>query len=220
LTKAPIPGTVKTRLCPPITPDEAASLHGSLVLDALEKAQGLNGVTLYVSSAPDPAHPFFKVLEGRFSVRLLPQEGADLGGRMFDAMHRAFSFGHQRVILIGTDLPSLTRAQVLQAVIQLGTHDLVLGPTLDGGYYLIGVSRPVPELFRDIGWSTATVLEETLQKAAAAGLSVALLPTLRDLDDLDDLTAFITMAGKDKSLSKRTAGVLRLIGERLKVRVS
>ena len=203
-----------------MTPDEAASLHGSLVLDALEKAQGLNGVTLYVSCAPDPAHPFFKVLEGRFGARLLLQEGVDLGGRMFDAMHQAFSFGHQRVILIGTDLPSLTRAQVSQAVTQLGTHDLVLGPTLDGGYYLIAVSRPTPELFRGIAWSTATVLEETLQKAAAAGLSVALLPTLRDLDDLDDLTAFITMAGKDKSLSKRTAGVLRLIGERLKARVS
>ena len=217
-TKAPVPGTVKTRLCPPLTHDEAASLHGSLVLDVIEKAQGLTGVTLYVACAPDIAHPFFKVLEGRYSARLLLQEGDDLGTRMSDAIQKAFSLGHQRVILTGTDLPSLTRAQVSQTVTQLGSHDLVLGPTLDGGYYLVALSRPAPELFRDIAWSTTTVLEETQKKAATLGLSVALLPSLRDLDEIEDLKTFVQLAGKDKSLSKRTAGALKLIAERLKAR--
>ena len=217
-TKAPVAGTSKTRLCPPLTPDEAASLHGSLILDAMEQAQGLAGVTLYVAGTPDLAHPFFKVLEGRYGARLLPQEGEDLGARMSGAMQKVFSLGHRRVILIGTDLPNLTRRHLSEAVNDLGSHDLVLGPTLDGGYYLIALSRPVPELFSGLAWSTTTVLEETKKKAASLELSVTLLPSLRDLDDLDDLNAFIKLAGKDKSLSKRTAGALTLIGERLKER--
>ena len=217
-TKAPVPGAVKTRLCPPLTFDEAASLHGTLVLDTIERATGLPDVTLYVAGAPDLAHPFFKVLEGRYGARLLPQEGEDLGARMSGAMQKAFSLGHRRVVLIGTDLPNLTRGHLSEAVNDLGHHDLVLGPTLDGGYYLIALSRPVPELFYGPAWSTTTVLEETKKKAANLGLSVALLPTLRDLDDLEDLNAFTKLAGKDKGLSKRTAGALTLIGERLKER--
>ena len=194
-------------------------MHGSLILDAMEQAQGLVGITLYVAGTPDLAHPFFKVLEGRYGARLLPQEGEDLGARMSGAMQKAFSLGHRRVILIGTDLPNLTRRHLSDAVHDLGSHDLVLGPTLDGGYYLIALSRPVPELFSGLTWSTTTVLEETKKKAASLELSVAFLPLLRDLDDLEDMQAFIQLAGKDKSLSKRTAGALSLIGERLKARV-
>ena len=216
--KAPIPGTVKTRLCPPLTPDEAASLHGTLILDALERAKGLQGTTLYVAGAPDLAHPFFKVLEDRYAARLLQQEGDDLGTRMAGAMQKAFALGHHRVILTGTDLPTLTRSHLTQAVAYLNTHNMVMGPTLDGGYYLIGLGRPVPELFQGIAWSTPAVLEDTRKKATAEGLSVALLPQIRDLDDLQDLEAFIQLAGKDKALSKRTEGALKLIGKRLKER--
>ena len=133
-------------------------------------------------------------------------------------MQKAFSLGHRMVILIGTDLPNLTRRHLSEAMNDLGSHDLVLGPTLDGGYYLIALSRPVPELFFGLAWSTTTVLEETKKKAAGLELSVTLLPSLRDLDDLEDLNAFIKLAGKDKSLSKRTTGALTLIGERLKAR--
>jgi rSAM/selenodomain-associated transferase 1 len=217
-TKAPIPGSVKTRLCPPLTPDEAASLHGTLVLDAVERTKGLSGITLYVACDPGIAHPFFKVLEGRYGARLLPQEGGDLGGRMHGVVQKAFKLGHSRAILTGTDLPTLCRSHFTQAIDDLRTHDIVLGPTLDGGYYLIGLCCPAPDLFQSIAWSTPVVLEETRRKAATLELSVALLPSLRDLDDLEDLNAFIKVAGKDKSLSKRTTGALTLIGERLKER--
>jgi len=216
--KAPIPGTVKTRLSPPLTPDEAATLHGTLVLDAIERAKGLPGVALYIAGAPDIAHPFFKVLEGRYGARLLPQKGDDLGTRMSGAMQKAFELGHRRVILAGTDLPTFTRSHLTQAINHLNTHDVVLGPTIDGGYYLIGVRAPVPELFQGIAWSTAGVLEETKKTAAAKGLSVALLPPCRDLDTVEDLTAFIGLIGKDKNLSKRTSGALKLIANRLKER--
>ena len=217
-TKAPIPGAVKTRLCPPLTPDEAASLHGSLVLDAVERAKTLSGCSLYVAGAPELEHPFFKVLEGRYGARLLEQSGEDLGSRMSHAMEEAFALGHASVVLTGTDLPSLPRQYLQQALEFLPRHDVVLGPTADGGYYLIGLRRPIPELFRGIAWSARRVLEDTQKKAAALGLSVALLPDCRDLDTLDDLKAFIRLIGKEKNLTKRTEGALKLIAGRLKER--
>src|SRR5207245_10156024 len=131
---APGAGSLSTRLSTPLSGDEAASLRGSRVLDAIERANGLPGVALYIAGAPDIAHPFFKVLEGRYGARLLPQKGDDLGARMCGAMQKAFELGHRRVILAGTDLPTFTRSHLTQAINHLNTHDVVLGPTIDGGY--------------------------------------------------------------------------------------
>jgi len=216
--KAPIPGEVKTRLCPPLDHDEAASLHGSLVLDAIERTKGLQGISLYVAGTPDLAHPFFKVLEGRYGARLLLQRGPDLGARMRQAMQDAFDQGTQAVILTGTDLPTLPRAHLQQALTLVKGHDVVLGPTADGGYYLIGLRKMMPALFDGIAWSTASVFAETKKKIEAAGLSLGLLPECRDVDTLDDLKHFIALCGKDRNLTKRTEGALRLIGARLKDR--
>jgi rSAM/selenodomain-associated transferase 1 len=216
--KAPIPGEVKTRLCPPLTPDEAASLHGTLVLDTIERTKNLPGVSLYVAGAPDHAHPFFKVLEGRYGAKLLPQRGPDLGTRMRWAMQDAFEQGVQDVILTGTDLPTLPRAHLTEALKLIKTHDVVLGPTPDGGYYLIGLRRMIPDLFDGIAWSTASVFAETKKKIESAGLSLGLLPECRDLDTLEDLKAFIGLCGKDRIITKRTEGALRLLATRLKDR--
>ncbi|MDO8546212.1 MAG: DUF2064 domain-containing protein, partial [Nitrospirales bacterium] len=92
------------------------------------------------------------------------------------------------------------------------------GPTTDGGYYLIGLRKMIPGLFDGIAWSTASVFAETKKKVEAAGLSLGLLPECRDLDTLDDLKAFIALCGKDRNITKRTEGALRLIGARLKER--
>jgi rSAM/selenodomain-associated transferase 1 len=216
--KAPIPGEVKTRLCPPLDPDEAASLHGTLVLDAIERTKGLQGVTLYVAGTPDLAHPFFKVMEGRYGARLLPQSGPDLGSRMRQAMQDAFDQGTQEVLLTGTDFPVLPRAHLIEALTLIKSHDVVLGPTVDGGYYLIGLRKMTPALFEGIAWSTGAVFAETKKKIEAAGLSLGLLPKCRDLDTLDDLKAFIALIGKDRAMTKRTEGALRLIANRLKER--
>ncbi len=216
--KAPIPGEVKTRLCPPLDPDEAASLHGSLVLDAVERTKGLQGVTLYVAGTPDLAHPFFKVMEGRYGARLLLQRGPDLGARMMNAIQDAFDQGAKDVLLTGTDLPTLPRAHLVEALKLVKNHDVVLGPTADGGYYLIGLRKMVPALFDGIAWSTASVLAETKKKIEQAGLSLGLLPECRDVDTLENLKAFIALIGKDRAMTKRTEGALRLIGARLKER--
>ena len=216
--KAPIPGDVKTRLCPPLDPDEAASLHGTLVLDAIERTKGLQGITLYVAGTPDLAHPFFKVMEGRYGARLLPQSGPDLGSRMRQVMQDAFDQGAQEVLLTGTDFPALPRAHLIEALTLIKSHDVVLGPTADGGYYLIGLRKMIPALFEGIAWSTGGVFAETKKKIEAAWLSLGLLPECRDLDTLDDLKAFIGLIGKDRAMTKRTEGALRLIATRLKER--
>ena len=216
--KAPIPGEVKTRLCPPLDPDEAASLHGTLVLDAVERAKGLAGASLYVAGAPDLAHPFFKVLEGRYGAKLLAQRGPDLGARMKWAMQDAFEQGAEDVLLTGTDLPTLPRARLMESLALIKKHDVVLGPTADGGYYLIGLRKMVPALFEGIAWSTAEVFADTKKKIEDAGLSLGLLPECRDLDTLEDLKVFIGLCGKERGMTKRTEGALRLLAARLKQR--
>lgn len=213
--KAPIPGQVKTRLCPPLTPDEAASLHGSFVLDAIERStfdvrrsnryaersrrslepRTSNFVDLFVACAPSANHVFFKIIAERHGVHLLDQVGEDLGARMDQAFRAIFARGYQRVLVVGTDLPSLPGACYTQAFTLLADHDLVLGPSLDGGYYLIGLRRPAPELFVGMPWSTDRVFALTRAKAEALGLKTGLLPTWRDVDTIEDLLALIDETG-------------------------
>ncbi len=228
--KAPVPGQVKTRLCPPLTPDEAATLHGSFVLDTLERTK-LAATKLklpidrYLACAPSSTLVFFQIMEERQSVKLIDQIGNDLGARMQQAFDALFAKGYQRVLIVGTDIPSLPLEHYKQALALLETNDLVLGPALDGGYYLIGLTRPAPTLFADIPWSTDRVLSLTREKATALELKTALLPPWRDIDTIDDLTALIDAAAIDgkkpkheQVFSQRTAGALQFIGKKLRSR--
>lgn len=230
--KAPVPGQVKTRLCPPLTPDEAATLHGSFVLDTLERSK-LAATKLklpldrYLACAPSSTLVFFQIMEERQSVKLLDQVGDDLGARMLQAFETLFAKGYQRVLVVGTDVPSLPLEHYKQALALLETHDLVLGPALDGGYYLIGLTRAVPELFGNMPWSTDRVLALTQEKAAALGLATARLPEWRDVDTIDDLQALIESSALDAKkpkheqvFSQRTAGALQFIGKKLRARTS
>ena len=228
--KAPIPGQVKTRLCPPLTPDEAATLHGSFILDTLERTKAaVTRLKLpfdrYLACAPSSTLVFFKIMEERQTVKLLDQEGEDLGARMHRACETLFKGGYQRVLIIGTDVPSLPLDYYKQALMLLEKHDLVLGPALDGGYYLIGLSKPAPLLFENMPWSTDQVLALTREKANSLGLTIGLLPEWRDVDRIDDLLALIEASSLDAKkpkheqlFSSRTAGALQLIAKRLKTR--
>ncbi len=225
--KAPIPGQVKTRLCPPLTSDEAATLHGSFVLDTLERTQTAVvklklPIDRYLACAPSATHVFFKIMEERQGVRLIDQVGDDLGGRMSQAFGALFARGYQQVVLIGTDVPTLPLDHVKQAIASLENHDLVLGPALDGGYYLIGLKRMAPKLFADIPWSTNQVLRLTQEKALTIGLKAFLIPPWRDVDTLADLEALIEACNAESKkpkndwvFSSRTAGVLQALGKRL-----
>jgi len=223
--KAPIPAQVKTRLCPPLTPDEAATLQGTLVLDVVEKSRTVERqMDRYLACSPSREHPFFKVMEGRHGLRLLDQAGDDIGARMAGVFEELFRAGYQSVVMVGTDVPALQAALFLEALKLLDGHDLVLGPAEDGGYFLIGMKRLLPELFREIPWSTPEVRALTLNKAASLGLNVAQLAMNRDIDRVEDLLAVAQMvpSGKGKGqagpISARTAGVLKTLVERLKER--
>jgi rSAM/selenodomain-associated transferase 1 len=167
--KAPVPGKVKTRLCPPLTPDEAATLHGSFVLDMLERTTvAVAKLQLpfhrYLACAPSSELVFFKIMEERQSVRLLDQIGEDLGQRMHRASVDLFAKGYKQVIIVGADVPTLPLSVYQDALAILGRSDLVLGPALDGGYYLIGLKRPAEQLFTGVPWSTDQVLAATQRR--------------------------------------------------------
>ncbi len=110
--KAPIPGQVKTRLSPDLTADEAATLHGSFVLDTLERTKAAASkfnlpIDRFLACAPSSSHVFFRIMEARHGVTLLDQQGDDLGARMHDIFNRLFAQGYQQICLVGTDVPSL-----------------------------------------------------------------------------------------------------------------
>jgi uncharacterized protein len=228
--KAPEPGRVKTRLCPPLTWDEAATLHGSFVLDTLECtkaaiAKERLAVDRYIACFPSASLAFFKILEERHGLRLLNQVGDDLGQRMHRAFTDLFGRGYRQVFIVGTDVPTLPLTVYHQALSLLASHDLVLGPASDGGYYLIGLKRPVPELFTDVPWSTANVFAATCRNASALGLTVGLLKEWRDIDVAEDLRALIHDCSQDmkrpkqeRVFSARTAGALLLLDQRLRSR--
>jgi uncharacterized protein len=228
--KAPIPGQVKTRLCPPLTPDEAATLHGSFVLDTLERTKTAVGrlklpLDRYLACAPSSTLVFFKIMEERQGVYLIDQVGNDLGARMHQAFEAMFARGYKRVLIVGTDVPTLPLDHYKQALTLLDRHHAVLGPALDGGYYLIGLTKPAAGLFDGIPWSTDQALKVTREKADLLGVSTALLPEWRDVDTIDDLVALIEAGSLDakkpkqeQNFSSRTAGTLQLLAKRLRSR--
>jgi len=186
MAKAPRPGEVKTRLCPPLAPEEAADLARAFVLDAVERVAGVDRSAVVIAFAPAEAAGEFRALAP--GVSLIPQRGGDLGERMAGVFEDLQAAGARRVVLMGTDAPTLPRAHVDEAVRRLaGDADVVLGPSEDGGYHLIGLGAPHPELFRDMAWSTPAVLAETRARARIRGLRVAELPAWFDVDTGLDL---------------------------------
>ena len=216
--KSPVPGLVKTRLCPPLAPDEAATLHGSLVLDTLERTKHLVGFDRFLACAPSKQHPFFQAMAARHQVELWEQiPDKDLGRRMAHACRTAFERKYTFVVMVGSDLPTIDGDIVQQALRLLTAHDVVIGPSVDGGYYLIGLKKLIPELFSNIPWSTNEVTSITRQIADRMGLSLTLLPQQRDLDTTEDLHVFIqgSQNSMKQVISSRTAQVFKTLATRL-----
>lgn len=187
MSKAPRAGDVKTRLCPPLDLVEAASLYRCFFLDTLEKIMRTRTAKPVISYTPASEQAFFESLAS--GVLLLPQRGADLGARMADCFQNLFAHGYTGVLLTGSDLPTLPQRVFFEAVTRLASAqvDVVLGPSEDGGYYLIGLRTLQRALFEGMTWSTPQVLEETVKRANMLGLRVAYLPTWFDVDTPDDL---------------------------------
>jgi rSAM/selenodomain-associated transferase 1 len=187
--KAPVAGEVKTRLCPPLSPAEAAELSRCFLIDTVERACSLAEVQVYLAITPADSEPAFRALVP-FPVRYVPQRGESLGDRevnlFADVLSQGFAGG---VVLIGSDIPTLPRAHLRAAFTQLkGPHcDAVFGPSHDGGYYLVGMRAVHRELFEDIAWSTSDVLAQTLAQARRHRLHVSTVPPWYDVDTAEDL---------------------------------
>jgi uncharacterized protein len=196
MAKAPRPGLVKTRLCPPLSPDEAAALARAFLLDVIGQVRSLAAARRAIVYAPVDALPMFQALAPDFA--LMAQRGEDLGARLFHAFEDLLAEGAPGAIVIGSDVPTLPSAVLATALEHLAGADLVLGPSEDGGYYLIGLREPRPALFGDMVWSTAGVFEETMRRARALGLDIAVLPQWFDVDtaaDLERLEASLAAPG-------------------------
>ena len=187
MAKAPWPGTVKTRLCPPLDASEAASLYRCFLIDKIAAVRSLVNVRPVIAYSPDESRAEFAGLAPDFA--LVPQRGADLGARLHTTLSGLLRDGHPGAIAVDSDTPTLPREFLQQAVDCLARRevDVVLGPTEDGGYYLIGLPTAAAVLFGGVPWSTSAVLEVTLGKAAAGGLRTVCLPTWFDVDTPDDL---------------------------------
>lgn len=186
--KYPEPGKSKTRLIPAVGATKAAAIQHAMSARTLATAREFghlrrNDVEIRFTGATLAA---MATLYGT-DLRYCDQAGGDLGQRLRLAIADGFSAGARSVVVIGTDCPALTVAHLFAADDALLETDVVLGPAFDGGYYLVGLRQPQPELFEGITWSTDQVLTQTLDAASRAGLSVRLLEKLVDIDRPEDL---------------------------------
>ncbi len=176
--KQPRPGQVKTRLCPPLTPRQAADFYQVCLRETLRRVgQADRRLVLFYAGSRDWFAEQFPDLE------LRPQAEGDLGRRMAAALDVLLASGAGAAALIGTDSPDLPLSLVDQAFAALAAHDAVTIPAADGGYVLIGCRRPCPPLFAGIPWSSGQVLAQTRKRAAAAGLRYTEIGCWQDVDD-------------------------------------
>ncbi|SMC00347.1 conserved hypothetical protein [Hymenobacter roseosalivarius DSM 11622] len=184
-------GQVKTRLAQSIGDEATLALYRELLARTRAAADGFGGQkTVWLPQPVSlPLTPEAVAAEWP-GYAWRPQPPSDLGGKMQLAFTLAFTAGAASVVIIGTDCPGLTTKLLNQAFALLITHDVVVGPAADGGYYLLGMKTLQEELFQNKTWSTASVLPDTLADAARLGLHVARLPTLHDVDTADDLAVW------------------------------
>jgi uncharacterized protein len=205
MAKAPRAGEVKTRLCPPLSLVDAAELYRRLLLDKIEQVSSLRMASLAIAYTPAEARAFFEEVAPGFV--LVPQRGADLGDRLANSLGELLGQGHRGALAIDSDTPTLPLAFLQQALDLIVTPeiDVVLGPTEDGGYYLIGLRAVHRELFEAMAWSTQQVLSETIRRADAKGLRVACLPPWYDIDSPDDLARLrMALAASDGGAPRHT----------------
>lgn len=187
-SRYPEPGKTKTRLIPALGAEGAARAQRQMTERTLAAARevyaqrGTRVAVCYAGGTPELMSAWLGS-----EVFCQPQQGSDLGDRLQAAFSAAFAAGAARAIAIGIDCPDLDAQLLTIAFEQLRDRELVLGPAEDGGYYLIGLQRLYPELFRGIDWGTAAVFAQTQAIAASLGLEASLLPVLADVDRPEDL---------------------------------
>lgn len=190
VAKQPAPGQTKTRLVPPLSFAQAATLYEGFLRDTLDLMRAVPGVQRVLAYLPREARGYFARLAPDFD--LLLQRGADLGERLDHALAHYLGRGYEQVVIMNSDGPTLPADHLRQAFELLADHvDVVLGPSDDGGYYLIGLRKPAPRVLREVRMSTPHVLADTLRITREDNLRVALLPPWYDVDDQASLQRLI-----------------------------
>ncbi len=186
MAKAPEPDSVKTRLKGYLSDDERVALYEKLLSDTVARLRDLpqtDTFITYSSGLDGDKGEYFE----RFDLPLYPQVGEGLGERMHLALAHLLAKGYERVALVGADIPALGAHEVMEAFEYLEYADVAFGPASDGGYYLVAMRKPHPEVFVNIEWSTPDTLQQTLDRAADAGLLTAMCAELADIDTVEDL---------------------------------
>ena len=189
--KNPVPGQVKTRLLSLLSPEGAASLYQAFLVDWCNVLSALRTSDLVVAYTPPDSLPDLKTLIGE-GATYIPQGDSGLGERLTAVSLWACNRGYEKFLIVGSDSPTLPIAYIERGMELLDFRDVVIGPSTDGGYYLIGFSkrgadRTIPVIFQDIAWSTEDVLRATLEKVDGTNATLGLLPPWYDVDTASDL---------------------------------
>lgn len=182
--KSPLHGGVKTRLSPYLTARERQGFYECMLKHTVHTLRCLPATDVFICYHPKGAEQYFRC----FGLGTFVQAGQDLGERMLNAVALALEHkGYQRAVIVGSDIPEISCETVARGFALLEGADVVFGPTMDGGYYMVGLSEPVQGLFTGMQWSTEAVLGQSLRRAEALGLGIALAPELSDIDTIEDL---------------------------------
>ena len=190
MTRIPIPGKTKTRLMDLLTGDECAGLHMAFLKDLITTFTELKDIDLFMTYTPEDS---LFILENVIpeSMESFPQKGEDLGEKMFNAINQVLLKGYKKVVLIGSDIPDLSAKDIQTSFQILEEHDIVLGPTYDGGYYLVGMKTSNEKIFRiPKKWGGKSVLESTIDIGNEQNLTIGLSSKYRDIDTKEDLFEF------------------------------
>ncbi|GAB4372939.1 MAG: TIGR04282 family arsenosugar biosynthesis glycosyltransferase [Calditrichia bacterium] len=200
--KAPHTGLVKTRLLPQFSPEQASQLYRAMVEDLLTQFKLPRAFDVRLMYWPADSNNLIQSWVGT-GWQVEPQIPGDLGEKMAAAFKKTLQEGYKKVLLIGSDVPLLNREIIETSFQFLESHDVVLGPSEDGGYYLVGMTTPRLEIFEGVAWSRDGVLSQTLKNARSHRYSVYLLERLFDVDEYGDVIRLWSMLQEDKG------GVLR-----------
>ena len=210
--KNPVPNQVKTRLVPTLSPEQAATLYTAFLTDGCETLAKLLDVDIIVAYTPTAARSDLQALIGNDAI-YIPQIGVDLGERLASATQWAAEHKYTKILLVGSDSPTLPISYISKALTLLDSRDIAIGPSTDGGYYLIGFSAEtldttVPHIFKDIAWSTADVFQQTVAHIRSLKSTFGLLPPWYDIDTAEDL-AFLQAHISAMRLADETVSAVR-----------
>ncbi len=185
--RKPEKGKVKTRIAKDLGDDIALEVYKKLLQHTKQVTQNFEGDKFVFYAGGIVANDWWNACTKR------EQAPGDLGERMHTAFEELFGLGYANIVIIGSDCYELTTAILTQAFYALQQRDVVVGPSADGGYYLLGLKQPFAEIFADIAWSTETVCSETLRRIEHNGRTVAMLPMLHDVDTAEDCRRYVDL---------------------------